>query len=151
MNEDNKYTEAAVNFEAVQIAMTKTKDGIVLKMAMHPDEIPESILRAHVGQRYMVAMVALDEYENPVAPPEIVAGKKAVQQAGILCHDPKFQEFIGNEIDDLIMDDEACAKALCGILCIESRAELKTDPSTRDAFKALVRNFYESRDESRKK
>ena len=145
MNEDNKYTEAAVNFEAVQIAMTKTKDGIVLKMAMHPDEVPDSILRAHVGQRYMVAMVALDEYENPVAPPEIVAGKKAVQQAGILCHDPKFQEFLGDQVGDLLLDDDACAKALCAVLCIESRKEIASDSSVREQFKEIVGNFYESR------
>ena len=38
----SEYREAALSFEAVKIGMTQNKDGIILRLAVHPQECPPS-------------------------------------------------------------------------------------------------------------
>ena len=58
-------------FEARKIALKQTKEGHVLNLAIHPDEIPDEILRDFVGARYMVVMVRLADAEVPMVRAEI--------------------------------------------------------------------------------
>ena len=77
-------------FEAKKIALKQTKDGHVLNLAIHPDEIPEEILRDFVGARYMVVMVRLADTEIPMIRAEEYAGARLVKQAGMLCRELSF-------------------------------------------------------------
>jgi hypothetical protein len=48
-----------LQFEAVKMALKQNKDGYVLTMTVHPDEVPDALLRDYVGARYQVVMVRL--------------------------------------------------------------------------------------------
>ena len=75
--------DAAVHFEAVKIAATQNKDGYVLKLSIHPNEVPESLMRDWVGSRYTVAMVKMDDDQTPIIPEDKKGADRAVQIAGM--------------------------------------------------------------------
>jgi len=54
------------NFEAVKITLKQDKTGYVLTMCIHPNELPDEVLRDFVGARYQVVMVRLTEDEMPI-------------------------------------------------------------------------------------
>ena len=56
----------ALQFEAVKIALKQDRSGYVLTLNLHPDEIPDELLRDFVGSRYGVAMVRINDDETPV-------------------------------------------------------------------------------------
>ena len=72
----SEYKEAAYSFEAVKTGMSQSKDGIYLRMVIHPEDCPAKLLLDRVGQRYGVAMVALAEDETPLHQAENEAIKK---------------------------------------------------------------------------
>jgi len=53
------------NFEAQKIAMKQDKEGMVLTLRIHPDELPAELMRDFVGSRYQVVMVRLDGEDKP--------------------------------------------------------------------------------------
>ena len=67
----------AINFEAVKIAFTQDKNGFVLKLSLHPNDAPESVMMDALGTRYMVALVRLSDDGVPVASPSDEEGKRA--------------------------------------------------------------------------
>ena len=54
-----------LQFESVKVALKQDKTGYVLTLCLHPDEIPEELLRDYVGARYQVVMVRLSTDETP--------------------------------------------------------------------------------------
>ena len=57
---------SAMQFETVKVALKQDATGFVLTLKIHPDEIPEELMRDFVGARYMIAMVRLNDDEQPV-------------------------------------------------------------------------------------
>jgi hypothetical protein len=55
----------ALQFEARKVALKQDRTGFVLTLALHPDEIPEELLRDFVGARYACALVRFQDDENP--------------------------------------------------------------------------------------
>ena len=51
-------------FEGVKVAIKQDKTGYVLTLSIHPDEIPDEVLRDFVGSRYQVVMVRLNTDEG---------------------------------------------------------------------------------------
>lgn len=141
--------DAAIQFEAKKISLKQSKDGTVITLVIHPADTGSvsELWETWTGQRYMVAMVGLTDEERPIATKTSEAGSRAVQSAGILCRDPDFQEYIGQQIDTFIPDDESCARELCGILGVASRTEMKENEEARESFLALRDRFNRSRDE----
>ena len=144
MTDQSEYAEAAVRFEAVKIALSQDKTGYVMKMSIHPNEVPDSLLRSWVGARYAVAMVELDEEDKPVPPNAARAAKSAIQQAGILCKEPRFQAWLAAETGDLIMDEAMCIHSLCTLLGISSRKEFKENHEARNAFLNIRDQYREA-------
>ena len=70
----------ALNFEAVKVSMSQTKDGIILRLAVHPHECPPNLHLDWVGSRYMVAMVKLNEHEEIDMDSGSVKGEKLFNQ-----------------------------------------------------------------------
>ena len=83
-----------IQFEGVKVALKQDKTGYVLTLSMHPDDIPEDLLRDFVGARYQVVMVRIDSNEKPMNPQEEFAGDRALRIAGMLCRDTRFWEFL---------------------------------------------------------
>jgi len=69
-------------FEAVKVAIKQDKTGYVLTLSIHPDEIPDEVLRDFVGARYQVVMVRLNGEEKPMDREKDLP-KDLVQLAGI--------------------------------------------------------------------
>lgn len=133
----------SIQFEAVKTALRQSKDGYALSLVIHPDDIPEDLVKDFVGARYMVVMVRLDENEQPMQREKELPGAHAVKIAGILCRDPEFWEWVAGGFDLDEKSESGCARWLCEYLGIESRTELKTDKEARSLFETLRNGFYE--------
>jgi hypothetical protein len=128
-------------FEARKIALKQTKDGHVLNLAIHPDEIPEEILRDFVGARYMVVMVRLADAEVPMVRAEEYAGARLVKQAGILCRDRNFWDYLLEEGLIFERKEEVAVEWLCDYLDVVSRSELKINEKAQNLFKKLNEEY----------
>jgi hypothetical protein len=133
--------DAAINFEAVKISLKQDKTGIILTLAIHPNEVPPSLFTDWVGSRYVAALVKLDDEDKPVEPADVSEGKKAVQMAGALCREPKFQKWLVSQGMAFDANERASADAICEMAGIESRSELRSDADARKTFFNIVDRF----------
>ena len=133
-------------FEAVKVAIKQDKTGYVLTLSIHPDEIPDEVMRDFVGARYQVVMVRLNGEEKPMNRDQDLP-RDIVQLAGILSSDTRFHDWLVS----LKLIPEASTKAatewLRNELGVLSRTELKTNPEAsqtllniNEEFKAWKRN-----------
>ena len=58
--------ERALNCEVRKIAYRQSKDGVVISLLIHPNEVPDELATAPLGTRYVLAMVELNDDETPV-------------------------------------------------------------------------------------
>lgn len=124
---------SAMNFEATKVALKHDKTGIVLTICIHPDQIPEELLRDFIGSRYGVAMVRVEDDESPRP------YTNRVTKFGKLCKNRSFQEFLGSD------DETSAAIQLCAMCGIELRSELNGNSEAQRRFDEIVKD-YESSD-----
>ena len=134
-------TMKTIQFEGVKVALKQDKTGYVLTLSMHPDDIPEELLRDFVGARYQVVMVRLDANEAPIDRQEEFSGDRALRIAGMLCRDPKFWEFLYSKNDISTKDYESATQWLRFYLDLESRAQLKTNAVAQAQLDKLYREY----------
>ncbi len=128
-------SDNALSFEAVKVSMNQTKDGIKITLVIHPNDIPPSLFSDPVGSRYQVAMVAVDDNDQPIERHH--AGNEAVRAAGALCRNPKFQQWLTDIGMTLDSSEETAVTALHHYCGIRSRAELATNANAKDIFDDL--------------
>lgn len=157
--------DSALHFEAVKYAFRQNKEGVVVSFVVHPNEIPAALSTSHIGARYMVALVEIDDNEQakpqpaketkPVSPatPSPVLDKppekakrtweqfQPSQQAGIRSHDVRFAQFLEEEYTSVWHETPDAAKCIRWICGVNSRAELGTDHSKRVLWNQLDRHF----------
>ena len=119
----------ALQFEARKVALKQDRTGFILTLALHPDEVPEEILRDFVGARYACAVVRIQDDESPTQ------YDNRVKKAGILCREEDFQFWLG-----VNSEDDAAAK-LCKRCGINSRTELYGNTVAQAAFDNLVASY----------
>lgn len=124
----------ALQFEARKVALKQDRTGFILTLCIHPDEIPEELLRDFVGARYGCALVRIQDDES--ATPY----NNRVQTAAILCKRENFQDFIGAEGED------DAATTLCELCGIDSRSELNGNKAAQAAFDDIVKRYEASND-----
>jgi len=130
----------ALQFEALKVALKQDSTGYVLTIKIHPDEIPEELLRDFVGSRYMVAMARISDDET------LTPYKNRVKQAGMLCRSDDFQRWI-KEIHGLNSASESIATKFLYDSCgIASRTELNGNAKAQIVFDELVKQFESWRD-----
>lgn len=56
----------AVHCEARKVSYRQTKDGLVVSFVIHPQEMPDALAVAPLGQRYMLALAAIGDDEQPI-------------------------------------------------------------------------------------
>ena len=119
----------ALQFEARKVALKQDRTGFVLTLAIHPDEVPEELLRDFVGSRYACAVVRImdDESATPY--------QNRTKKAGMLCREERFQEFLE------CSDESSAADELCKRLGIESRTELHGNTVAKNLFDDLVKEY----------
>jgi len=130
-----------LNFEAIKIGLKQSKDGFVLTLAVHPDDIPDDLTRDFIGSRYQVVMVRLGDDDQPLSREGEFPGDHAVKMAGILCRDPEFWRWLNDREMLMEKNEKACTEWLTSYLSIESRKELKTDTEARNLFNQLKLSF----------
>ena len=117
--------------------MSEDRNGITLRLSLHPYECPPSLHTDWVGSRYMVAMVKLNDQEEPVVPEQEREIKKMISSAGMLCRNEDFGVFIGAEDNT----EESIANTMRAKLEIQSRTDLRNNSEAREKFKNLTEGF----------
>ena len=129
-------------FEGKKVALKQTKDGYAMTLAIHPDEIPDELLKDFVGARYMVVMVRLNDQEEPLDRREY-AGAQMVKLAGMLCRDKDFWEYLHEGGQLFEVNELACVEWLTGYLNVNSRADIKGNKLAQDELKELYTEYKE--------
>lgn len=127
-----------MQFEAIKVALKQDKTGYVLTLCMHPDEIPEELLRDFVGARYQVVMVRLNDSDQPMDRQTI---DRSVAIAGIISREPKFWQFLHEDGQIIDQTEEEATQWLREYLDIKSRSELKTNEDAKKRLDELNRNY----------
>jgi len=125
----------ALQFEARKVAMKQDRTGFILTLCIHPDELPEELIRDFVGARYGCAMVRIQDDES--ATPY----NNRVQKAGMLCRDENFRQFLSEHLVGHELTEDQAASALCKQCNIESRSELNGNAMARAMFDEIVTHF----------
>ena len=130
-----------MSFEGRKISMRQDGKGTYITLSIHPGEVPMDLLAQPVGCRYQIAMVLLDDHDQPVKGRDMEEGDRAVQSAAMLCRNPKFQQWMVKVGLAILASEEACADGIRAFCDIESRAEFKTNRAAREKFVALKERF----------
>ena len=155
--------DAALTLEVKKDGLQQRQTGEwVLRLTVHPNDMPMPVMTAAMGTRYQCVLVEVDENEQPKggdateqtqrldkapdpAPPPDRARTwnrlSPAQQAGILCSDPAFQKFMG----------EVGPERIYGVLPCSTLNENETAEYVRlwcsvDSRKSLNGNSASSRD-----
>lgn len=123
-----------LQFEAVKMALKQDKNGYALTLSVHPDMVPEDLLRDFVGSRYQVVMVRVNEDERPMNREQELS-RDYVRMAAILCRDKKFQQFLVESNQVFEADEEAAVSWLKEELGVSSRTEI---PQKQEAVSRLL-------------
>jgi len=129
-----------LQFEGVKIAMKQDRTGYILTLNVHPDEVPEALLRDFVGARYQVVMVRLNSEEQPINR-EAEYSRDAVRAAGILCRDPQFAQYLMDIGHIFELSESAVVAWLKEELDIQSRAELKENKQAAQKLQFVQQEY----------
>ena len=122
-----------LNFESGKIAMKQDKEGYVLTLRVHPDEVPSALFRDFVGARYQTVMVRLGDNDKPMNREDALS-RDLIRLAGIVCREQSFADWLF--IQDLIPDPSElhAVEWLRAELDVQSRSELKENAKARSRF-----------------
>jgi hypothetical protein len=127
-------------FEAVKVAIKQDKTGYVLTLSIHPDEIPEEIMRDYVGARYQVVMVRLNGHDQPMERERDIP-LTPIQLAGSLCRDVDFLEYLFTTHKIKEPSETAAVKWIRLQLGIISRSELPSNPAAQKRLQTIHQEY----------
>jgi hypothetical protein len=139
------------HFEAKKHAYRQCQDGIVISFVVHPNDLSAEVATAPLGTRYMVAFAQIGDDEQPTEQPKPERPKQSwssmsrAQQAGILCNDRNFANWLG--YNDYETNGAWVSYAIgqvyhiCGV---GSRALLDSTPDTAKKWDALVSKYRQA-------
>ena len=82
----SEVKQNAINFEAVKIGLSQTdKSGVILRLSIHPHDVPTEILTDYLGSRYVVAMVKLNDQDGIETREQEQAIQRLISSCGLLC------------------------------------------------------------------
>jgi len=145
--------DIAIAFEARKISMRQNKEGFILVLGIHPNDLPQSLITSWVGSIWQVGMVQVGDDGMPIVPPEKKERAEAVARAGLLCRNERFQIYLANRYPEFCENifaetpkqkEEEASAILRKALNVKSRAELKTDDAALSVFKELTSAFEET-------
>lgn len=130
-----------IQFEGRKIAMKQDRTGYVLTLSVHPDELPEMLVRDFVGARYQIVMVRLTDDDKPMVREQEYPSKDLVRLAGVLCRDPLFHAFLVETGQTFEETENTATEWLRMELNIHTRAELKTNQAAATQFRFIHQEF----------
>ena len=125
----------ALQFEAVKVALKQDKTGFVLTLNIHPDEIPDELMRDFVGARYGVAMARIEDNETAKH------YDNRVKKAGILCRTREFQVWLKQENKLTVHSEDEAVEAIHRICGINSRTELNGNRDAQQKVDEMVKDY----------
>jgi hypothetical protein len=129
-----------IQFESVKVGMKQDNSGYILTMRIHPDEVPETIMRDFVGSRYMTVMVRLNEEEKPMNREQELA-KDMVRVSGMLCRDPDFWQFLQESGQIIEKSDKEATEWLKTYLKVQSRADIGKSQKATEQMLGIKQEF----------
>lgn len=129
-----------IQFESVKVGMKQDNSGYILTLRIHPDEVPEVIMRDFVGSRYLTVMVRLNEEERPMNREQELA-KDMVRVSGMLCRDPDFWQFLQESGEIIEKSDKEATEWLKRYLKVESRADISKSQEAVEKMLGIKREF----------
>lgn len=132
----------AVNFECKKDALRQVQDGgVKVTFTINPDDMPSSLYADPMGQRYMLALVALNDDETPV---EREKPKSFAGQAKMMIQDDAFCDWCAMKMGVSTPLDQMEAEKLLKRSCnINSCAELIEGADSTKRFKILQREYLQ--------
>ena len=130
-----------LQFESVKVALKQNKDGYVLTLCIHPDDVPLELLRDFVGARYQVVMVRLNDEDMPINREAEFDGSKSVRLAGILCKEKEFWEYLHSDEQIFLANETEATEWLRNYLGVQSRSELKTNVEARNRLNKVNEEY----------
>lgn len=136
-------TDNAICFEAKKIASRESaKDGYVITLSVSLVDAPNELLRVPVGQRMVVAATPIGDFEQPA--PVDPEGVQLLKAAAAMCREHRFQDWMFESGHASEPREPACADGLRKLLGVESRSELKTDPTVQARFKRIRGEYQDA-------
>ena len=129
-----------IQFEAVKVALKQDKNGFMLTLNVHPDEIPHDLVKDFVGARYQVVMVRLNGEDKPMNRDQEHT-RDMVKIAGILCKDPDFHHFLLETGNIIEANEKETIDWMRNELGIASRAELKNNTEAAKHLMTINEEF----------
>ena len=148
-------TTPSISCEARKISYRQSKDGLVVSFVVHPNDMPDALALAPLGQRYMLALAAIGDDEKPVAPlttPRVTASErgkqryatasdmeKALVRSARLPKNTRFRGWVArqrwNGVDDDLSAEDTAVKHIRETCCAgESRKLIAEDRACYEAF-----------------
>lgn len=124
----SEVRDNAMNFEAVKVSMSQNKEGVILRLSVHPNDCPSDLHTDWVGSRYMVAMVKLNDQDEVETRENEKAVQRLIASCGLLCRELDFQSYLGVDSEDEAVNS---IREKCGIT---SRSEFRDNLSARETF-----------------
>jgi len=127
--------------EVVKIAMSQDRNGHILKLSIHPNDLPKDLVLDPLGSRYVMVLARLNDQDEVLTPKEKSDGEKAVDIAGLMCRNPRFMAWLadrGYARDDTESSAIAAIREFCSI---RSRSELATSEEALRKFNELKAEF----------
>jgi hypothetical protein len=106
-----------------------------LTLTIHPDEIPNELLRDFVGTRYGVAMVRIEDDETAKV------YDNRVKTAGKLCRSKEFHGYVGVVLGLNIVTEETAIQYIYDRCGIESRTELNGNTEAQTQFDEMMEEY----------
>tara|TARA_R100001129_G_scaffold133757_1_gene95089 strand:+ start:193 stop:633 length:441 start_codon:yes stop_codon:yes gene_type:complete len=138
---DKTIQENSYGLEAIKTALRQTKDGIAITLVVHPNDIPADLMSDPIGSRYMVGMARLDDDDTIMTPPSVREANKIVGQAGMMCREDSFQDWLFDQGLIFEKNEEAAAMAVRQHCDIHSRIELSSNKDAQKLWADLLGEF----------
>lgn len=130
-----------VQCEVVKIAMAQDKNGHILKLAIHPNDLPKDLVLDPLGSRYVMVLAKLNDQDEIEAPKDKTDGDKAVDVAGLLCRNPRFIHWLYDSGFSLADTQDGAVQAIRDLCGIKSRSEFRDNEEARNKFLELKKEF----------
>ena len=129
-----------LQYEAIKVAMKQDKEGYLLTLRVHPDDLPVELVRDFCGARYQCVMVRIGDDERPLNRDNF---SEIVKLAGMLPRNPQFQQWLAEEgrIDSFECGEEEATTWLKMTCKIESRRELATNQVAAAVLRQINQEF----------
>jgi hypothetical protein len=130
-----------IQCEVVKIAMTQGRNGHVLKVAIHPNDLPKDLILDPLGTRYVMVLARLNDQDEVVQPKEKSDGEKAVDIAGLLCRNQRFIDWMFDTGHSMERSSTGAVEGIREICGVKSRADFRHDEQARKSFLELRDSF----------